>query len=286
MLPRKTIPLAQPMKVFAVFFIASLVACPCAQAWGPQAHQLIARWAIATLPAPVQDFFRAHTAAVLDHVNDPARWLKKDRYEKFRQYIYLDAYGRFPYLKLPHAYKAATNQYGSHHIARDGTLPWQIGGFSLRVTNEMRTREWNKALMDGAALAYYVAEAHDPLKTTENFDGQLTNETGLAARFGSDLVNRYKNFIIFHSVSAHKIADPTEYAFGIVLEANSWVDRILLADRDALDDLPTYNEDYFDRFYTGVGSIVSQELSGAAHDIGSYWYTAWLNAGEPSLPGH
>jgi hypothetical protein len=284
MAPRKTILPFAPRKAFVVLFLAGLVACPPAQAWGPQAHELVTRWAIQTLPQPLQSFFGAHTALVLGHVNDPALWLKKDRYEKFRQYIYLDAYGRFPYLKLPHSYKAAIGEYGSHHIARDGTLPWQIGEFSLRVTNDMRARNWDGAVIDGAALAYYVADANDPLLTTQNFDGQLTDENGLVDRFGSDLVDRYKTFIVFRSVTADKIADPTEYAFTMAIEANSWVDRVLLADRDALDDLPSYNEDYFDRFYTRVGSIVSQQLSHAAHDIGSYWYTAWLNAGEPAVP--
>jgi hypothetical protein len=28
-----------------------------------------------------------------------------------------------------------------------------------------------------------------------------------------------------------------------------------------------------------------KEISEAAHDIGSYWYSAWLNAGRPELPG-
>jgi hypothetical protein len=265
--------------------IAGLLMCPSARAWGPQAHQLVTRWAIATLPQPFEGFFQAYTSLILAHLNDPHLWLKKDRYEQFRQYIDLDAYGRFPYLKLPHSYQAAVREYGSRHIARYGTLPWQVGEFSLRLTNDMRAQDWNKALVDAAALAFYVAEAHDPLKTTQNFDGQLTDEKGLASRFGAGLADRYKNFIAFRSAPAVKIADPTEYAFKMVLEANTWVDRVLLDDREALDDLPGYDDDYFDRFYTTAGSIVSQELSGAAHDIGSYWYTAWLNAGEPSLPG-
>jgi hypothetical protein len=283
---RKGAGLFKPQEVAGMLLLVWLAACTSAQAWGPQGRQLVSRWAIATLPEPIQAFFRAHSSAILNHVNDPDVWMKKDRYEQFRHYIYLDAYGRFPYLKLPHAYKAAVQQYGSRHILRDGTLPWQIGEFSLRVTNDMRAQDWNKAVMDAAALGYYVADAHDPLKTTQNFNGQLTQETGLATRFSIDLVARYKNFIVFHSATAAKIADPTEYAFGMVLEANTWVDRVLLEDNQALDDLPSYNVDYFDRFYTGVGSVISQELSGAAHDIGSYWYTAWMNAGEPPLPAH
>jgi hypothetical protein len=284
MLLRKGVRRSRPHEVVANLLVVWLLACSSARAWGPQANQLVNRWAIQTLPEPLQAFFQAYTAVILNHVNDPDLWMKKDRYEQFRHYIYLDAYGPFPYLRLPHSYQAAVREYGSRRILRDGTLPWQIGEFSLRVTNDMKAQNWNKAILDAAALAYYIADAHDPLQTTENFNGQLTGETGLANRFNVDLVARYKNFLIFRSVPAVKISDPTEYAFGMVIEADTWVDRVLLEDRTALDELPSYDEDYFDRFYTGIGSVVSQELSAAAHDIGSYWYTAWLNAGEPPLP--
>ena len=83
---------------------------------------------------------------------------------------------------------------------------------------------------------------------------------------------------------AGKISDPTEHAFGVILETNTWADHIVLADLQAREGLPDYNDDYYDRFYSRVGSIVMRELSEAAEDAGSYWYTAWVNAGRPELP--
>ncbi len=263
-----------------------VLACPTAQAWGPQTNRLVAGWAVETLPGPLRAYFQTNRQFLLNHVNDPAKWIKKDPYERFRQFIFLDSYGRFPYLKLPHSYQKAVTHYGKKRIGRSGTLPWQIGAFSLRLTNDFRAAKWTKALSDAAALDYYVAGAHDPLNTTENYDGQLTGESGLSLRFGVTLIDRYKNFIAFRATPAVNIADPTEHAFQIVLEANTWVDRILLADRNALDDLPNYNGDYYDRFYTVVNFLVRHELGQAAEDVGSYWFTAWRNAGEPALPAH
>jgi hypothetical protein len=164
-------------------------------------------------------------------------------------------------------------------------LPWQIGEYSLRLTNAFRNHNWEEAKEDAAVVAFYVSEAHDPLHTTQNFDGQLSGQTGLDGRFGTDLFNRYKNFFMFRAEEAAKIDDPTEYAFRMMVESNSWVDRILLEDRSALEGLPGYNSDYFDRFYSRVGSTEMRELNAAAHDIASYWYTAWLNAGEPTVSG-
>jgi hypothetical protein len=255
-----------------------------AYAWGPTAHRLTTTWAIQTLPVEVRGFFEANRSFLVDHSNDPEAWIKKDRYERARQYIYLDRYGQFPYIKLPHVLVQARRKFGSGKVTRNGTLPWQIGEFSLRLTQDLQQQKWEAAKLDAAALSYYVTNAHDPLNTTENFDGQLTNQTGLADRFGTALIERYSKFLVFRDRDAGKIADPTEYAFGMVLESNSWVDRILLGDLETRSTLPGYNDDYFDRFYTAVGSVVMRELNGAAHDIGSYWYSAWLNAGRPALP--
>ena len=268
--------------VLAAIFLAGL-AVP-ANAWGPAEHRLTTTWAIQTLPPEVRGFFEANRSFLVEHSNDPDEWVKKDRYELARHYIFLDRYGRFPYLKLPHDYAKVRKKFGAGKIARNGTLPWQIGEYSFRLTNDLRQQKWQEAKLDAAALSFYISEAHDPLHTTENSEGQLTSQIGLADRFGTDLIERYSNFFVFREQDAVKIADPTEYALAIVLDSNSWVDRVLLGDGKARGSLPAYNEDYFDRFYTAVGSIVMRETNEAAHDAGSYWYTAWLNAGRPALP--
>ncbi len=260
-----------------------LLSCRLACAWGPTAHRLLNTWAVQTLPPEIRGFFEANRQFLIDHANDPDEWMKKDRYERMRHYIYLDKYGLFPYLSLPHLFRAAVERYGSG-INRDGLLPWRIGEYSLRLTNALKAQNWEEAKLDGAALGHYIADAHDPLNTTQNFDGQLTGQRGLAVRLGVSLIDRYTNFFMLHPEDAAKIDDPTEHAFQIALEANTWVARIILEDRRSLEGLKDFNDDYFDRFYTQVGSAVTQEINAAAHDVGSYWYTAWLNAGRPAPP--
>jgi hypothetical protein len=255
-----------------------------ALAWGPPAHRLVNNWAVETLPPEIRGFFAANRQFLIDHANDPAEWMKKDRYEGKRHYLYLDKYGMFPYLDLPHSFQRAVEKFGSGRINRDGVLPWQIGDYSLRLTNSLKAQNWPEARLNAAVLAHYVADAHDPLHTTSNYDGQLTGQTGLASRFGLSLIERYQGFFIFRPIPAAKIDDPTEYAFQAVLEANTWVNQIVLFDRRAVEDFRDFNDDYFDRFYSQAGSIVVREINAAACDAGSYWYTAWLNAGRPALP--
>ena len=201
-----------------------------------------------------------------------------------RHYIYLNKYGMFPYLELPHTYKVAVRRYGLGHITHNGVLPWQIGEYSLKLTNAFRAKDWKQVQLDSAALAFYVADAHDPMHTTENYDGQMTGQNGLGRRFGFELVERYSHFFMFRPDNASKVNDPTERAFQMILESNTWVDQIVLADLVALEGQRGYTDQYFDSFYSRVGSTAMKEISEAAHDIGSYWYSAWLNAGSPELP--
>jgi hypothetical protein len=276
--------LCRPSAAMALVLFSCLALCPRSWAWGPAAHRLINGAAVETLPPEIRGFFMANRQYLIDHANDPTEWMQKDRYERKRHFLYLDKYGIFPYLDLPHAFLRAVEKYGSGRINRNGVLPWQIGEFSLRLTNAMKAQNWDDVRLYAAALGHYVADAHDPLHTTSNYDGQLTGEPGLAKRFGEGLIDRYRGFFMLRPRGATKIDDPTEYAFQAVLEANASVDNIILWDRRSLEGLRDYNDDYFDRFYSRVGSITVQEINGAAHDVGSYWYTAWLNAGQPPLP--
>jgi len=253
-------------------------------AWGPIAHDIVTSWAIQTLPPEIRSFFENNRQFLVQHSNDPDELMKTDRYERMRHYIYLDKYGQFPYPNLPHDYQKAKEKFITWRISRDGMLPWQIGEYSLRLTKAIKTGEWEEAKLDAAALSHYLADAHDPLHTTQNFDGQLTLQTGLALRFDIHLFDRYSKLFIMHPESAEKIDDPTEYAFESCLESNVWVNLILWSDLRAREGLPDYTDEYYDRFYNRVGPTVVREINDAAHDVGSYWYTAWLNAGHPQLP--
>jgi hypothetical protein len=254
-------------------------------AWGPTGHDIVNTWAIQTLPPEMRGFFEANRQFLVEHANDPDKWMAKDRYERMRHYIYMDKYGIFPFLGLPHSFKQAVEQYGSGRVNRDGVLPWQVGEFSLRLTEAFKSRNWDQVKLEAAVLAHYVADAHNPLHVTKNFNGQLTGQTGLSDRYEIRLLDRYSKFFILHPEDAAKIDDPTEYAFQTCLEAYTWLDSTILADLRARQGLPDYTDEYFDRFYSQVGSTVMRAMNEAAHDAGSYWYTAWINAGKPALPG-
>ena len=263
-----------------------LVAPAGAFAWGANGHKLISNKAVDTLPLELRPFFEANRNFIVQHSTDPFDALAKNPVaERRNRILLLDRYGRFPFESLPRDYKAALAKFGKARLEANGVLPWQIGVYNEKLTNALRTRNWEEVRLQAALVSHYVAEAHDPFSTTENFDGKLSGQPGVNQRFGASLVDRFSLFFpvrpndaVYISASYH------DQAFEACLTAHSWLEQILLADRRARKGLSDYTDEYYDRFYNQAGAIVIRQLTDAATDVGSYWLTAWRNAGQPALP--
>ena len=254
-------------------------------AWGPNAERLIANRAVATLPSDLRPFFEANRDFITRHAADSVESLGRNPAAEGRnQVLYLDRFGQYPFDALPRKYEAAVAKFGRPRLESGGLLPWQIGVFSARLTEAMRSGNWEQARLIAAQLAGYVAQAFDPFNTTENFDGHAWGQPGVNSRFNTSLVDRYSLFFPLRPNDAEFISDPTDHAFEDCLKAHSWLEIVLVADRRARAGLSDYTDEYYDRFYSEAGATLIRQLSDAASDVGSYWLTSWINAGRPALP--
>jgi len=261
-----------------------LAAGPPAFAWGNSANRLVVNRAIDTLPQDIRGFFDANRSILLQHVNDPFASAAKTPAERKNQFLYLEKYGRFPFETLPRSYKAAVAKFGRSKLEANGLLPWQIGVYSQKLTEALHEGKWEEAKLYAAILASYVAAAHDPFNTTDNADGRLSGQNGISERFGTALVDRYSSYFFMRPNDAVFISDPTDHAFEACLGSHSWLETVLYADRESRRGLNAYTDEYYDHFYNQAGAVLIRQLSEAATDVGSFWFTAWKNAGQPQLP--
>lgn len=268
----------------ALLLLLILVALSPSFGWGDNADRLITNKAVDTLPDDMRPFFQTNRQLLVQHVTDVDEVQAKSLSEQHNEFIQLDHYGPFPFTALPRVYTAAVSKYTRRTLEIHGLLPWQIGLYSKRLTDAFRERNWSEVRLSGATLAHYVAAAHDPFNTTVNSDGKLSGQPGVSSRFGTGLVDRYQLFFYVRPNEAVFIHDPTDHAFEMTLSAHSWLENILLADLRAHAGLSGYTDEYYDRFYSQAGAVLVRELSDASTDVGSYWMTAWINAGRPQLP--
>jgi hypothetical protein len=263
---------------------AALALASIALSWGDSGHRLIISKAVDTLPDEMRPYFEANKQYLMLRVTEPSQAALTSALERQNQFIHLDHYGNFPFSTLPRDYKTAVSTFGKHSLTVQGLLPWQIGVYSQKMTDAFRAHTWDEVRGNAALLAFYVGEAHDPFKTTQNEDGKLSLQPGVSVRFDKSLVDRYSQFFYIHPSPAAYVQDPTDHAFEACMNAHATLESILLADRRSRAGLTDYTDEYYDRFYGQAGNILAQQISDAAADVGSYWLTSWVNAGKPSLP--
>jgi hypothetical protein len=69
----------------------------------------------------------------------------------------------------------------------------------------------------------------------------------------------------------------------MLLGSNLLVDPVLKADKDALGSSDTYDDAYFEKFFTKVEPILEQQLSAAITATASIIVSAWDQAGRPTV---
>jgi hypothetical protein len=270
----------------ALLVLILFLGLPSLYGWGENAERLIANKAVDTLPEEMQQFFQANRRFLVQHVTDPDEAQGRNPLDERNGFIRLDHYGQFPFSALPRTYTAAVSKFTRRIVETYGLLPWQIGIYSKKLTDAFESHNWNDVRISAAILAHYVAASHDPFNTTVDKDGSLSAQPGVNERFDSGLVDRYQLFFFVKPNEAAFVRDPTDQAFEMALSAHSWLENVLLADRRAHEGLAGYTDEYYDRFYAQAGAVLVRQLSDASTDVGSYWMTAWINAGRPQLPSH
>ncbi len=187
-------------------------------------------------------------------------------------------------------------QFGRQAIKQNGTGPWSAEITFDLLLNAFRIRDLESILLYSSDLSHYVADLHQPLHTTENFDGQLTGQLDIHARFESKLLNRYLSRVSFNQVDPTDLGPVLPALFDLVLGSHQEVDSVLRADERIVSELALdrkayrgrgegrdFPEVYFERMFEEVGGLLEERLNQAAHRVASLWWMAWKQAGEPEF---
>ena len=278
------------LSIFALVAAVAGVPEP-ALAWGFAAHRLIMRRAIDLLPPELKPLFDRYRDEVVTRSVDPDLWRQvgwEDDPNHFLDFG-VEEYGSYPFAALPREHGAALERFGAAVLKRNGLLPWreaeEFG--NLRRAFEGFTRRAPYAPTDvvlfSAVAAHYMQDAHQPFHATANHDGQLTGNHGIHSRFERDLVERYHARLRLTPAPPSPVSSARDAAFDALLSGYQLVPAILQADTEAVGDRELYDDQYFDRFFGKVQTILEQRLAQSITATASVITGAWEQAGRPAV---
>ncbi len=174
-------------------------------------------------------------------------------------------------------------------LKRIGLLPWreaeEFGNLRRAFEGFAKSSPYatSDVVLFAGVAAHYIQDAHQPFHATNNFDGQLTGQNGIHARFERDLFERFESRLTVNPARPSAIANPRDTTFEILLASYPLVDTILKADKEAITGKDAYDADYYQKFFAAVRPTLEQQLAASITATAGVFIGAWEQAGRPVL---
>jgi len=244
--------------------------------WGWRAHEYISFHAVQYLPSEMS-FFLYQRTFLYQHASDPDR----DGSPGYYHYIDIDYYQEFYDGTLPHEWEEMLELYDESEVREVGIVPWVIQWWTDSLSVLMSRNQWDNAWQIAANLGHYVADSHQPLHLTLNYDGQYSGNDGIHSRYETQLIGPHLGLLPLPEGEAVYWDSVIDSVFGYISEVYPNVTWVLLADNLARSQDPSYGTTYYNVMWTELESISTDVIQSAILDLASIWYTAWVNAREP-----
>ena len=268
--------------------------------WGFYGHQQVNRMAVFLLPPEMLILFKPSSAFLIEHSVDPDKRRYAVKEEGARHYIDIDHYGRYPYDSLPRKWKDAVARYSEDTLNKYGIVPWWLQQMLYRLTDAFREKDRIRILKYASELGHYMADAHVPLHASSNHNGQFTGQKGIhgfwESRIPELLAEKEWDFFIGR---ASYISDPSSFIWKRILESAAAADTVLKTEKQLSESFPPdkkfsfeerngivvrqYSSAYSRAYDQKLKGMIERRMRQSIHAVASFWYTAWINAGQPDL---
>lgn len=288
------------MKILAVL-VSLLFLNNTTHAWGFFGHQRINRMAVFTLPPEMFTFYKHHIRYITENAVNP----DKRRYavvgEAERHYIDLDVYGDSALYKLPRRWEDAVAKYTEDTLRAYGIVPWHLQLMKFQLVNAFIERDITKILRISADMGHYIGDANVPLHTTQNYNGQMTGQYGIHGFWESRLPELFADDYNYFFEKATYLKSPMAKAWEAVTNAHLALDSVLGFERELskqFDEdkkysfetrgnitMKVYSKEFSAAYSQKLNGQVERRMRAAIEMVGDFWYTCWIDAGQPNLDG-
>ena len=272
--------------------------------WGIFGHEHINNAAVMALPNPLQTFFYNHIDFITQEstVPDLRIYTLNEKEEFPRHFIDVENFG--PLDSIPRSFELAKKKYDDKFLSSNGTLPWRINEIMTKLTKAFKEKRKTEILLLAGDLGHYIGDAHMPLHTSANYNGQLSNQKGIHSLFESSIVGKFGKDYNYYTGEAQYIENIEIAIWDIIKDSHSLVQPLLLADKKLREKYTenkmyetdengkivkskynslVYSKEYTNELHEALNGMVEKQIRKAIVNTSNFWYTAWKNAGQPDL---
>lgn len=287
-----------------LFIFTLLLAAAGLISWGGFGHEHIDRASVFALPAPVQTFFYNHIDFVTleSTIPDLRKYTINDKQENPRHFIDLENFGNVD--SLPATMAELKAKYDDKFISQNGMLLWYVPELMDKLTKAFKEKRKTEILFIAADLGHYIGDAHMPLHTSANYDGQMTEQKGIHALWEAKLPEMFGKNYNYFTRDAQFIPDVKAEIRRIVMHSHAVKDTLLAIDKEqrkrigevklfksGSDGKPiknkfgalVFSDEYATQLHTALNGMVERQMRASITATADFWYTAWVNAGKPDL---
>lgn len=280
----------------SVFFLFSLLPVPF---WGFFGHALINRQAVYSLPPEMLVLYKKELAYLAEKSVNPDRRRYAVKGEAEKHFIDLDHYGDSARFLLPKYWEAVLEQYPEDSLRAHGIGPWSTYLTFLSLTKAFAAKDQATSLRLSADLGHYIGDLNVPLHTTKNYNGQLSGQTGIHGFWESRIPELQAKNYRFWVGKASYVSDPQQALWETVARAHSQVDSVLLIEKILSQQFPVdqkysyeerngltvrvYSQEFTAAYALALDGQVERQMRASIKLIADFWYTAWVNAGQPDF---
>jgi len=268
--------------------------------WGFFGHRHINYHAVFLLPPAMVSFYKKNIRYLADHAVDPDKRRYAIAEEAPRHYIDMDHYLQVPKDSLPKKWDDAVLLFSEDTLNAHGIAPWWIMVMQARLKKAFRECNADAILKISADLGHYIADVHVPLHASSNHNGQKTDQLGIHGFWESRLPELYaeKQYDFIIGPAAY-LNSPLHFIWDRVYESAAAADTVLKVEKKISKDYPMdfrfayesrngvvlrqYAAQYAGIYHRKLNGMVERRMRDAIHGVASFWFTAWVDAGQPDL---
>lgn len=268
--------------------------------WGFLVHRTINQLAVYQLPKKMQPFFYKNMEYLVKNSVKADQRRNEDTTEATKHFIDLEVFGDSAAWKMPGNWNEAVRLYTRDTLLKYGYVPYHILSMKELLTQAFKNRKTDSILFYAADLAHYIGDAHVPLHTTINYDGQLTNQKGLHALWETVVPElEFSNYQLSSKHEARYLKNPANASWNAVRSGFVLLNELFEQEKKASllftdstkfriqvrngREVKYYTTAFAKEYSRRLGNTINTQLIRSSELIADFWYTCWVDAGKPDL---